>query len=140
MIEKRKVVGTDGRYFVSEDGEVFVASTGLKLKPQENSNGYLRVGISYPDGRRKRRIHHLVAEAFLGYEGYNESGLVVDHINHKRDDNRVENLRVVSPEENQMFRVDREFVRAMFHLFMDNHYESEEEAIEQVTRKLRETR
>lgn len=139
MSERREVVGSEGKYFVSSDGEVF-NSSGRIMKPQKTNKGYLTVGIYYPLVRRKRRIHHLVAEAFLGYEGYEESGLVVDHINHKRDDNRAENLRVVSPEENQMFRVDRDFVRAMFHLFMDNHYESEEEAIEQVTRRLREVR
>lgn len=67
------------------------------LKPTDNGNGYLIV--SYQDGGRRKNyyVHRLVASAFL--PGY-EEGMVVDHINHDRADNRAENLEWVSQKEN----------------------------------------
>jgi hypothetical protein len=56
-------------------------------------NGYLRV---YVDGFRHRH-HRLIAEHFLA----NPDGLPeVDHINHVKNDNRLDNLRWVSRNEN----------------------------------------
>lgn len=67
------------------------------LKPTDNGNGYLIV--SYRDGGRRKNyyVHRLVASAFL--PGY-EEGMVVDHINHDKADNRAENLEWVSQKEN----------------------------------------
>lgn len=67
------------------------------LKPTDNGHGYLIV--SYHDGEKRKNyyVHRLVAKAFL--PGY-EDGMVVDHINHDRKDNRAENLEWVSQKEN----------------------------------------
>lgn len=64
---------------------------------------------SHPDGYRvavttlkRRRItfyeHHLVY--VLSNDKQPAPGMVIDHINHVRDDNRPENLRELTPEEN----------------------------------------
>lgn len=58
------------------------------------STGYLQVLL--PD-RKKHSVHRLVAKAFC--DGYAD-GLVVDHINCIRDDNRAANLRWVTHAEN----------------------------------------
>lgn len=52
-----------------------------------DADGYVRVG--YKGGTY--RVHRLVMFMF----GYDISGLQVDHINHDRTDNRIENLRLV---------------------------------------------
>lgn len=48
-------------------------------------------------GHAACRVHRLVASAFLG-----ESDLYIDHINRNRSDNRIENLRYVTPYENRL--------------------------------------
>lgn len=103
-IELRPITGFSG-YFIGRDGSVWshLARMGTKgelvwrqMKPSRNSNGYLAVAIR-PDGQRKhgdnpktRYVHRLMLEAFVGPC---PSGMVACHINDKRDDNRLENLR-----------------------------------------------
>ena len=65
-------------------------------KLSTNRYGYTVVGVSKPK-RKLMRVHRLVYETFVGEipQGYE-----LDHINTIRDDNRVENLRAVTPKEN----------------------------------------
>lgn len=56
-------------------------------------NGYLRVSIK----QKSYSVHKLIYEAFYGEI---PRGMVLDHINGIRDDNRLENLRCVSQSEN----------------------------------------
>ena len=68
------------------------------MKKTKNHGGYERV-LFYVDGKsRHYRVHRLVWEAFRGPipDGYE-----IDHINTVRDDNRLVNLRCVTPKENQ---------------------------------------
>jgi len=98
----KDVQGFEGRYQVSNMGRVrsldrwsfderphFVK--GMMLKPSLNKGrGYLRVSLS--DGQRNRKhyeVHRLVALHFV--PGYKE-GLVVNHKNEVKTDNRAENL------------------------------------------------
>ena len=58
------------------------------VHPKQNVAGYLQVNV--PIRNTTTLVHRLVAETFLSNpKGYNE----IDHINHNRLDNRVENLR-----------------------------------------------
>ena len=74
---------------------------GNILKPRVNTNGYHRVCLG---AGRDRYIHRLVCLAFYGPP---PSGNHVDHINHDRSDNRLANLRWVTPEENRARRLLR---------------------------------
>lgn len=98
----KDVQGFEGRYQVSNMGRVrgldrwslddrphFVKGRMLKLSINK-VKGYLRVSLS--DGRRNYKhyeVHRLVALHFV--PGYKE-GLVVNHINEIKTDNRAENL------------------------------------------------
>jgi len=98
------------RYEVSNMGRVRSSwcKNGRKeqfiLKPRTRYNGYFCIDLYDSDpitGRVKVKtvsIHRLVARAFIGLcpEGY-----VIDHINGDNWDNRVENLRYVTPSENR---------------------------------------
>ena len=55
----------------------------------ESKDGYARTTTI---GRTKKFYH----QAYLNYE----EGLVADHLNHKRFDNRFDNLRIVTPQQN----------------------------------------
>lgn len=59
-----------------------------------NYNGYLRVMIN----RKTFAIHNIIW--FIEHGNISE-GLEIDHINHIRNDNRIENLRLVSHSDNQ---------------------------------------
>lgn len=67
-----------------------------KLKPKRLPKGYLYVDLH--NGKKTKRflVHRLVASHFIG----KIEGKVIDHLNCKSDDNRVENLRICSHKEN----------------------------------------
>ena len=68
------------------------------MKLQKDACGYLRVQLYMGNGKgRTEKVHRLVAIAFID----NPDNLPeVNHINHQRDDNRVENLEWVTHKEN----------------------------------------
>ena len=94
-IERRPVVGYEGIYEVSSDGEVFRVGGGMgavagrKLNPILGSHGYLYVHL-YRDGVQKtHKVHRIVAKAFH----HNPDNLpIVNHINGIKTDNRADNL------------------------------------------------
>lgn len=69
------------------------------LKQSTNPNGYKAITLLKSSFRITRTVHQLVAEAFLDHKPCGPL-LVVDHINDRRDDNRVSNLRIVTTREN----------------------------------------
>ena len=57
-------------------------------------SGYMQIVLS----KKTYLVHRLVAETFIQYPI--PDGLQVDHINRKKNDNRVENIRLVTPSSN----------------------------------------
>lgn len=76
--------------------------SGRILKQKREKQGYLVVHVRANGVPGTRRVHQLVAEAFLGPrpEGYETC-----HYNGDRSDNRVENLRYDSPKGNSDDRI-----------------------------------
>lgn len=86
-------------YQISNYGRIWSSKQhGRYMKPSPNNRGYLQINLIAKNGKRKKElVHRLVAIAFIDNpEGKPE----VNHINHIRDDNRVENLEWVSKSEN----------------------------------------
>lgn len=82
-----KVIVGFPNYSVSDEGQVRNAKTGKILAPCPDSNGYLSVGL-YRDGKRfVKRVHRLVAEAFI------PNPLHLHDINHK-DGNKLNNHKL----------------------------------------------
>ena len=103
----------EGRYEVSNLGRVkslpivinksngFIHTTKLKvLKSSDNCHGYLTVYLTKNKVSKTRKVHQLVAEAFLEHIPDGTHKLVVNHINFIRHDNRLCNLEVVTSREN----------------------------------------
>lgn len=68
------------------------------LSPRPDKDGYWRVNISNKDKIRKTKyIHTLIMETFVGPR---PNGTVIDHINQDKQDNRVENLRYTTVQQN----------------------------------------
>ena len=101
MEEYRDIPGFESRYQVSNLGNVKSLIRNKLLKPGKNHFGYLVVNINKSPGESPRCyfVHQLVAMAFLGHTPGGHK-ITVDHINHIRDDNRVENLQLLTNREN----------------------------------------
>ena len=78
-------------YQVSNTGYVRNVSTGLRLVPFWNSEGYATVGL-YKDGKKNTfKIHQLVAKCFIPKPESDEK-FEVDHINEDKTNNSISNL------------------------------------------------
>lgn len=89
-------------YRVTPDGKVFSVRSNRFIYLDENRHGYHRVRLT--KGKRFW-VHRLVAAAFIG----DVSGLSVHHVNGVRNDNRVENLRIMTQAENLALRGTTEY-------------------------------
>ena len=98
---RKAVLEGFSRYEITEDGVIRYKKNG-KICPdygdgktkEGSKRGYRKIKI-YPDNEKVRKVfsvHRLLWMAFMGEipEGYE-----VDHINGKRDDNRLDNIRVI---------------------------------------------
>ncbi|MBR2587575.1 HNH endonuclease [Candidatus Saccharibacteria bacterium] len=97
-METRDVVGYEDYYAVTDDGRVWSKRHGKYIRLYKTKKGYLRANLWDKEKVKGKFVHRLVCEAFHGLMP--EEGMVVDHINAIRDDNRVENLRWVTVEQN----------------------------------------
>lgn len=70
---------------------------GKKLKPAIDKDGYLRITLTNNGKRKSYHVHRLVARAFL--DNY-DNKLQVNHINGIKNDNRIENLEMVTLQQN----------------------------------------
>lgn len=100
----RPIPGWVGIYEISDTGLVRRiapgpgATVGRILVPAFNRDGYAHVTFQAHRYREYKRVHRLVAEAFLGAPVSPRSE--VNHINNNRRDNRAINLEWVTRKEN----------------------------------------
>lgn len=96
------VAGADGRYEVSDQGRVrsLLGRSPRVLRLNPNSNGYLTVNIySGSQPRRRRSVHQLVAEAFIGPHPPDTD---VRHLNGIKTDCRAVNLAYGTRSQNML--------------------------------------
>ena len=90
------IAGYEGLYQVSTYGNVKSLRINKVMSSHDNGYGYEYITLS--KGKRKNYyVHRLVAEAFLSKSSEN---LVVNHKDHNRKNNTVENLEWVTQKEN----------------------------------------
>ena len=103
MEEIWKTIEDYPNYMVSNLGNVKALNynkTGEEkiLKTSHNNGGYHSLTLSKNNKKKQITVHKLVAEAFIPNP---ENKPCIDHINTDRTDNRAENLRWVTYQENQ---------------------------------------
>lgn len=95
--EWRPIKDYEGLYEVSSLGRVRSAQTNKLKKTRVGKTGYVYVLLWKDNKDRLCTVHRLVAYAFIPQI---EGKPFIDHINTNRDDNRVENLRWCTHQEN----------------------------------------
>lgn len=95
-----RYIGDSRGYYVVDDGRVFSIFKGDFLAQFNDVYGYCVVNIYYGGGMKTRKVHRLVAEAFIQNNNCCEA---VNHKNEIKTDNRVENLEWVTVKQNNNF-------------------------------------
>lgn len=99
----RDITGYEGLYSITSCGKVWSYRSEKFLKPSNNGKGYLFVRL-YKNGKAEnKRIHRLVAEAYLPNPNPNSCD-TVDHIDFDTTNNCVNNLQWMSRHENNRKR------------------------------------
>ena len=96
-IEQFRLIDGYDNYEISSHGRVRNNRTSRILKTRTDKDGYKIIDLTKDKQRKTNKIHRLIAFAFL--EKTDEQ-TEVDHIDHSRSNNMVNNLRWVSRSEN----------------------------------------
>ncbi len=105
VTEWREIPGTDGNYYVSDEGQVWSRprerTPGGILALRCDSQGYPRASVTIAGKRRSHRVHVLVLETFVGPG----EGRVCRHLDGDPINNRLSNLTWGAHSENSYDRV-----------------------------------
>ena len=101
MEEEYKIIKGFENYEVSNFGRIRNYKTGRILKPKINKQGYYQVSLSSDGIPYTKYVHHLVGTMFIPNP---ENKKIIGHIDNNRLNNNIENLRMVSHQENCMTR------------------------------------
>ena len=83
------------------------------VSESKHKHGYIVVNLNGKDGKKTCTKHTLIAKQFIQNDDP-EHKIEIDHINHDRTDNRIENLRWVSKSENHLNRASNKGVKYEF--------------------------
>lgn len=99
---EKKVIGYDDVYTINTDGIVY--RNGKPMSPRDNGIGYQQIGLRLNRKRYNVYIHRLVWKTF---KGDIPDGYEINHIDHNKYNNKLDNLELVSHSTNLKKSVER---------------------------------
>lgn len=130
MKEITPIKNWEDLYGITKDGDIWSYSKRRYITIQTTKNGYQFVSL-YRNGKCSGRfIHRLIFETFVRQLKPNEE---VNHINHIRNDNRIENLQALDKTIHKRMHNIQSGKRPTF----KGHKHTEEWKIKQKQRKLK---
>lgn len=88
-----RVIEEFPNYMINEYGVIYKIKGKRKyqiMNPKEDKDGYLYIGLRNENGRFFRRVHRLVASAFIQNDNLNND--IINHIDGNRQNNHFTNL------------------------------------------------
>ena len=104
LIDLQEFVGCKGYFIDDQTYEIWSFKRykdGRKIKLSPDSHGYLKFNICNEGKCKRIWYHQLIVKLFVD-PNYNSSTQDIDHIDHNRTNNSIDNLKVVSRRENLM--------------------------------------
>ena len=93
----KDIKGYEGQYAVTSCGKVWSYASKKFLQPYDNHFGYLIVDLSTDGIVKHRRVHRLVAEAYIPNP---ENKPQISHLDDNKQNNSVNNLAWATAKEN----------------------------------------
>jgi len=93
----KDVVGYEGLYQASDQGQIKSLITNKILKQHKNNKGYLLLTLCKNGIHKRCSVHRLV---YVAFNGPIPECIQVNHINEIKTDNRLSNLNLMTPKEN----------------------------------------
>lgn len=98
----KDIKGFENYYSVSDDGKIFSKVRRKYLKLNYKKNGYVYVTLQVKNKKFTKRVHRLVAEAFIKNP---DNKPFVNHIDGDKSNNSIKNLEWVTGKENNVHAI-----------------------------------
>jgi hypothetical protein len=86
----KDIPGYEGLYAATEKGRIYSYRSKRCVRPYKLKSGYLHIPLTVNYIQKHFLVHRLV---YAAYYGEIPEGVVIDHVNRKKTDNKLENLR-----------------------------------------------
>ena len=121
----KSVVGYEGIYEVSNYGRMksfnkkLIKKGGI-MTPYLHPSGYLNIGITKNRKLKTKKVHQVIAEAFLGHVCCGHK-IVVDHIDNNKLNNHISNLQLITQRRNIIKSISKRSGTSSKYLGVDWH-------------------
>ena len=103
LLSLEKIVGCNDYYIDDKTLQIWSFKKDYKngklMKPHIKNNGYIDYSFVVNGKNKNILYHHIIVKMFIN-PNFDSTKYDIDHLNHDRQDNRIENLAIVSRLEN----------------------------------------